>query len=80
MKKEIITDWITEDTFFDRCKSDPKLRKIDTKWSNGSSPIFLIKAGYIEKEEWEKCFWYQYPSQTRCFKCEFSTKCDKFVK
>lgn len=78
MTTTTVTDWIDEEDFFARRRRDNALRKIETKWSGGSSPILLIKAGYEHKEEWEKCFWYDYPSSVRCFDCEWEKKCPNF--
>lgn len=79
MTTTIVTDWITEEQFFERCRRDPQLRKVDRKWSQGSSPIMLVKGGYEHKEEWEKCFWYEHPSVARCINCELGKQCDHWV-
>lgn len=80
MTTQIVTDWITEEQFFERTRKDPLLRKVDSKWSTGSSPTLLVRGGYEHKEEWEKCFWYRYPSHARCFNCQWAKDCPKYVK
>lgn len=75
MIKRAVADWIDEETFFERRRRDPKLEQVETKWSSGSSPTLLIKAGYIEREEWEKCYWLQHPSEARCWECEHAKEC-----
>ena len=73
-------DWIDEETFFERARRDPKLRILEKKWSKGSSPTMLIKAGYPEPQPaYKECYWYQYPSSVRCHNCEHENVCDKYV-
>jgi len=81
MSKSTITSvgWKSEEDFFAAKRRDPKLEIIEKKWSEGSSPILLVKWGYIEKEEWEECFWFHHPSSTRCFECPHAKVCPQFV-
>lgn len=80
MRTELVSEtWMDEEEFFSRARRDPLLRKINKKWSSGSSPIMLIQAGYEYKEEWEKCYWYEYPSSVRCHECEWAKNCPKYV-
>jgi hypothetical protein len=73
--------WIDEETFFARSRKDPKLIKLKKKWSEGSSPIMLIQAGYEKDEpEYKKCYWYLYPSSNRCHDCQHINECDKACK
>jgi len=73
-------EWIDEETFFDRRRRDPKLEILEKKWSGGSSPTILIRAGYPEKQPaYKDCYWYDYPSSNRCFECEHAKVCDKYV-
>jgi len=79
MVKTITTGWLEESEFFSRQRRDKDLEIIEKKWSEGSSPIMLVRAGYSEREEYEKCFWYAYPSSARCFECDHAKVCDKYT-
>jgi hypothetical protein len=74
--------WITEEKFNDLCRSTPSLIKLETKWSEGSSPILLVRAGHESdlppKPEHEKCYWYQYPSKARCSGCKHAEVCPQY--
>lgn len=72
--------WVDEEDFFEARRRDPKLEIIEKKWSEGSSPIILIRYGYIAREEWEKCFWIKHPSEARCWECPHSGVCPSYTK
>ena len=72
-------DWCDEESFFDARRHDPTLEIVDKKWSEGSSPIMLVKWGHIKKTPWEECGWYQYPSSARCWECQHSKQCPNYT-
>lgn len=71
--------WRTEEDFFEHRRYDPKIEKIEQRWSEGSSSVLLVKWGYIEREDWEKCFWLKHPSSARCHGCQYSGACPSYV-
>ncbi len=71
--------WITEEEFNELRRLHPKLIKVDHKWSEGSSPILLVIAGYDTRPEHEKCFWYNHPSPARCHECEHINVCKQYA-
>ena len=70
--------WREEEAFFDAKRHDANLSIIEKKWSEGSSPIVLVKWGYVKLEEWEKCFWYRYSTARRCHECKWSKQCPNY--
>lgn len=75
-----VSDWIDEEEFFARKRKDPTLVRIEEKWSGGSSPILLVQAGHVEEGQYKECYWYQYPSEARCWECIYLDVCPKAVK
>lgn len=75
--KVILLERVSEETAFEFLRS-PQGKGAEI--TNRYNYYGIVDVGIVHREEWEKCFWVNYPSRVRCWECKHSSVCPKYVK